>query len=130
MFRRSSVRKVLCSENICSKGSMFRRFYIQKVLYSENPLFYVGTNLHLSVSGKLQCKEKNHSLFLILAQMSLCHGALSVFIRPQFAQIAIAPRVLSIFHSNLYTYYSFTYLFFNIYTGCVHISKDAIFKIA
>ena len=35
MFRRFCVQKVLCSENICSKGSMFRSFYIQKVLYSE-----------------------------------------------------------------------------------------------
>ena len=35
--------------------------YVQKVLYSENPLFYVGTNLHLSVSGKLQCKITKHS---------------------------------------------------------------------
>ena len=113
MFRRFYVQKVLCSENICSKGSMFRRFYIQKgicsegpmfrrsyiqkvlcsegpmfrkylfkrsniqkvlcsegpifryiqkVLYSENSLFDVGKNLHISVSGKLQCKITNHSL--------------------------------------------------------------------
>ena len=113
MLRRFYVQKVLCSENICSKGSMFRRFYIQKVLcsegpmfrrsyiqkvlfsegpmfrkylfkrsyiqkvlcsegpifryiqkvlYSENSLFDVGKNLHLSVSGKLQCKITNHSL--------------------------------------------------------------------
>ena len=66
IFRRSYVQKVLCSENICSKGSIcsegpiFR--YIQKVLYSENSLFDVGKNLHLSVSGKLQCKITNHSL--------------------------------------------------------------------
>ena len=39
MFRRFYVQKVLCSENICSKGSMFRRFYIQKVLCSEGPMF-------------------------------------------------------------------------------------------
>ena len=39
MFRRFYVQKVLCSENICSKGSMFRRFYIQKVLCSEGPIF-------------------------------------------------------------------------------------------
>ena len=105
MFRRFYVQKVLCSENICSKGSMFRRSYIQKVLcsegpmfssegpmfrkyllkrsyiqkvlclegpifryiqkvlYSENSLFYVGKNLHLSVSGKLQCNLiTNHSV--------------------------------------------------------------------
>ena len=39
MFRRFYVQKVLCSENICSKGSVFRRFYIQKVLCSEGPMF-------------------------------------------------------------------------------------------
>ena len=39
MFRRFYVQKVLCSENICSKGSMSRRFYIQKVLYSEGSMF-------------------------------------------------------------------------------------------
>ena len=39
MFRRFYVQKVLCSENICSKGSMFNRFYIQKVLCSEGPMF-------------------------------------------------------------------------------------------
>ena len=33
------VQKVLCSEKICSKGSMFRRFYIQKVLCSEGSMF-------------------------------------------------------------------------------------------
>ena len=62
MFRRSYVQKVLCSENICSKGPIFRRFYVQKVLcsegpifrcvqkvlYSENSLFDLGKNLHLS----------------------------------------------------------------------------------
>ena len=76
MFRRFYVQKVLCSENICSKGSMFRRFYIQKVLcsegsmfrrsyiqiYSEGPIFRKVFVLHLSVSGKLQCKITNHSL--------------------------------------------------------------------
>ena len=69
MFRRFYVQKVLCSENICSKGSMFRRFYIQKVLCSEGPMFrniqkvlYSDNSLFdvvknfLSVSGKLQCK--------------------------------------------------------------------------
>ena len=39
MFRRFYVQKVLCSENICSKGSMFRRFYVQKVLCSEGSMF-------------------------------------------------------------------------------------------
>ena len=39
MFRRFYVQKVLCSENICSKGSMFRRLYLQKVLCSEGPMF-------------------------------------------------------------------------------------------
>ena len=39
MFRRFYVQKVLCSENICLKGSMFRRFYIQKVQCSEGPMF-------------------------------------------------------------------------------------------
>ena len=39
MFRRFYVQKVLCSENICSEGSMFRRLYIQKVLCSEGPMF-------------------------------------------------------------------------------------------
>ena len=76
MFRRSYIQKVLCSEGpmfrkylfkrsyiqkvLCSEGPIFR--YIQKVLYSENSLFDVGKNLHLSVSGKLQCKITNHSL--------------------------------------------------------------------
>ena len=39
MFRRFYVQKVLCSENICLKGSMFRKFYIQKVLCSEGSMF-------------------------------------------------------------------------------------------
>ena len=39
MFRRSYVQKVLCSENIYSKGSMFRKIYIQKILCSEGPIF-------------------------------------------------------------------------------------------
>ena len=34
MFRRFYVQKVLCSENICSKGPIF-----QKVLCSEGPMF-------------------------------------------------------------------------------------------
>ena len=41
MFRRSYVQKALCSENICSKGSMFRRSFIQKVLCSESPVFRI-----------------------------------------------------------------------------------------
>ena len=68
MFRRSYVQKVIYSEGhmlrkhlleisyikkvLCSEGRIFR--YNQKVLYSENYLFYVGKNLHLSVSGKLK----------------------------------------------------------------------------
>ena len=71
MFRKSYVHKILCSENVCSTGPILRRFYVQKVLYSENPLFYVRTNLHLSVSGKLQCKAKKSQPF-ILAQISFC----------------------------------------------------------
>ena len=69
MFRRFYIQEVVCSE-----GSMFRRSYIQKVLssegpifryiekvlYSENLMFYVGKYVHLSVSGKLQCKITNH----------------------------------------------------------------------
>ena len=64
IFRRSYIQKVLCSEKLfkrsynqkvlCSQGPIFR--YIQKILYSENSLFYVRKDLHLSVSGKLQCK--------------------------------------------------------------------------
>ena len=38
----------------------------------------------------------------VKGQMSFCHAALSVFSGPQFAEINIAPRVLIIFHSNLY----------------------------
>ena len=80
IFRRSYVQKVLCSEGpmfrkylfkrsyiqkvLCSEGPIFR--YIQKVLYSENSLFYVEKNLHLSVSGKLQCKITNHSVSFAL----------------------------------------------------------------
>ena len=83
MFRRFYVQKVLCSEGpmfrrsyyvqnfffkrsyiqkvLCSEGPIFR--YIQKVLYSENSLFYVGKNIHLSVSTcKLQCNITNHRL--------------------------------------------------------------------
>ena len=56
LFKRSYIQKVLCSE-----GPIVR--YIQKVLYSENYLFYVGKNIHLSVSTcKLQCKITNHKL--------------------------------------------------------------------
>ena len=43
MFRRFYAQKVLCSENICSKGSMFRRSYFQKVLCSEGPVFRGST---------------------------------------------------------------------------------------
>ena len=85
MFGRFYVQKVLCSENICSKGPMFRRFYIQKVLCSEGPmfrkysLFDVGKNLHLLDSGKLQCKITNHSLSISsFGHMSFCHGGLVV----------------------------------------------------
>ena len=79
MFRRSYIQKVLCSEGpmfrkklfkrsyiqkvLCSEGPIFR--YIQKVLYSENSLFYVGKNIHLSISTcklGLQCKITNHRL--------------------------------------------------------------------
>ena len=51
MFRRFYVQKVLCSENICSKGSMFRRFYIQKVLCSEGSMF---RRFYIQ---KVQCSE-------------------------------------------------------------------------
>ena len=129
MFRRFYVQKVLCSENICSKGSMFRRFniqkvlcsegpmfrkklfkrayiqkvlcsegpifrYVQKVLYSEKPLFYVGTNLLVGI--KLKCGNKSQHFILdqlMKYQMSLCHAVLSIFIRPQFSKIAIAPQI-------------------------------------
>ena len=76
MFRRSYIQKVLCSEGLMFRKKLFKRSYIQKVLYSEGPifryiqkvlysensLFYVEKNLHLSVSGKLQCKITNHRL--------------------------------------------------------------------
>ena len=77
MFRRSYIQKVLCSEGPMFRNKMFKRSYIQKVLcsedpifryiqkvlYSENSLFYVGKNIHLSVSTcKLQCKITNHRL--------------------------------------------------------------------
>ena len=76
IFRRSYVQKVLCSEGLmfrrkCSKSPIFRRLYVQKVLYSDifrrsyiqkSLFFYVEKNLHLSVSGKLQCKITNHRL--------------------------------------------------------------------
>ena len=79
MFRRFYVQKVLCSENIYSKGSMFRRFYIQKVLCSEGSMFrrsyiqiysegsifrkfFVLCRKKLLVPGKLQCKITNHRL--------------------------------------------------------------------
>ena len=90
IYRRSYVQKVLCSEGpmfrkylfkrsyiqkvLCSEGPIFR--YIQKVLYSENSLFYVGKNLHLSVSGKLQCKI-TASHFSSFGQMSFCHAFVS-----------------------------------------------------
>ena len=79
MFRRFYVRKIFVQKVLCSKGSIFRRSYvqkvlcsegpifryIQKVLYSENSLFYVGKNIHLSISTcklGLQCKITNHRL--------------------------------------------------------------------
>ena len=78
MFRRFYIQKVLCSE-----VPMFRRSYIQ--IRSEgsmlrNPLFYVGTNLHLSVSGKLQCKITNYnlSLYLIRSKVRLASVSVSV----------------------------------------------------
>ena len=97
IFRRFYVQKVLCSEKmakrsyiqkvLCSEGPILR--YIQKVLYSENSLFYVGTNLHLPVSGKLykyynaryQITGSHFSSLgqrQVKGQMSFCHGALSV----------------------------------------------------
>ena len=58
MFRRFYVQKVLCSENICSKGSMFRRFYIQKVLCSEGPrLCSEGPIFRRSYVQKVLCSE-------------------------------------------------------------------------
>ena len=76
MFRRSYVQKVLFSEGSMFRKKLFKRSYIhkvlfsegpifryiQKVLYSENSLSYVEKNLHLSVSGKLQCNITNHRL--------------------------------------------------------------------
>ena len=56
MFRRFYVQKVLCSENICSKGSMFRRSYIQKVLCSEGPMFR-KTLFKRSYIQKVLCSE-------------------------------------------------------------------------
>ena len=52
MFRRFYIQKVICSENICSKGSMFRRFYIQKVLCSEGSMF------RRSYIQKVLCSKK------------------------------------------------------------------------
>ena len=65
MFRRSYVQKIFVQKVLYSEGSMFRRSYIQ--IYSEGPIFRkffvcCRKNLHLSVSGKLQCKITNHSL--------------------------------------------------------------------
>ena len=65
MFRRSYVQKKIVQKVLYSEGSMFRRSYIQ--IYSEGPIFrkfFVlrRKNLHLSVSGKLQCKITNHRL--------------------------------------------------------------------
>ena len=112
MFGRFYVQKVLCSENICSKGSMFRRFYIQKVLCSEGPmfrrfyiqkvlcsegpmfrkysLFDVGKNLHVLDSGKLQCNITNHSLSISsFGHMSFCHGGLVVCRLSQFRNMTL-----------------------------------------
>ena len=71
MFRRFYVQKVLCSENICTKGSMFRRFYYQKVLCSEGSMFrrsYIqkvlyseGPIFRRSYVQKVLCSEKNCS---------------------------------------------------------------------
>ena len=63
MFRRSYVQKKIVQKVLYSEGSIFRRSYIQ--IYSEGPIFrkffvLCGKNLHLSVSGKLQCKITNH----------------------------------------------------------------------
>ena len=65
MFRRSYVQNKIVQKVLYSEGSMFRRSYIQ--IYSEGPIFrkFFGLrrkNVHLSVSGKLQCKITNHSL--------------------------------------------------------------------
>ena len=79
MFRRFYVQKIFVQKVLCSEGSIFRRSYvqkvlcsegpifryIQKVLYSENSLFYVGKNIHLSISTcklGLQCKITIHVL--------------------------------------------------------------------
>ena len=104
MFRRSFVQKVLYSVQeknvqkvLYSEGSMFRRFYIQ--IYSEGPIFrkfFVlrGKNLHLSVSGKLQCKITNHSLSFLVHSVK---GKMSVLswrvVRRQFAKIAIGTSI-------------------------------------
>ena len=65
MFRRSYVQKKIVQKVLYLEGSMFRRSYIQ--IYSEGLIFrkffvLCEKNLHLSVSGKLQCKITNHSL--------------------------------------------------------------------
>ena len=43
----------------------------------------------------MQDNKSQHFILdhLIKYQMSFCHAALSVFIRPQFAKIAIAPQI-------------------------------------
>ena len=54
----------------------------------------------------MQDNKSQHFILdhLIKSQMSFCHAALSVFVRPQFAKIALARRVLSIFHLNVIVY--------------------------
>ena len=75
MFRRFYVQKIFVQKVLCSEGSIFKRSYIQKVLcseghifryiqkvlYSENYFILLRKNLHLSVSGELQCKITNHN---------------------------------------------------------------------
>ena len=60
------VQKVLCSENVCSKGSMFRRFYIQKVLCSEGPMFrrsYVQKVLY-NLEGPMFRRSYDQKIFV------------------------------------------------------------------
>ena len=101
IFTRSYVQKVLCSENICSKGPIFRRFYVQKVLYSD--IFrrsYIQKILCLMYEKTyiFQFQQYNKSQPLISAhsvkgQMSFCHGALSVVCQSTIAKIAIGTLI-------------------------------------
>ena len=86
IFRRSYVQKALCSENICSEGSMFRWYFIHKVICLEGHIFrrsciqkiFVQKVLFWNTFPSFSFRYKN--IFFILVHFTLLFYFLHNFI--------------------------------------------------